>query len=98
MGVLSEAQRGVSLPPAGQTAILPSMSTTEEVLAVLPTLSNEERTRVARALEELVAKEAAPESVLPKLPRVAGLHEGMIWMADDFNDPLPDEFWLGEDA
>lgn len=29
--------------------------------------------------------------------RVAGLHEGQIWMSDDFNDPLPDEFWLGED-
>jgi len=27
--------------------------------------------------------------------RVAGLHEGQIWMSDDFNDPLPDEFWLG---
>jgi hypothetical protein len=29
--------------------------------------------------------------------RVAGLHEGQIWMSDDFNDPLPDEFWLGDD-
>ncbi len=30
-------------------------------------------------------------------PRVAGLHQGQIWMSDDFNEPLPDEFWLGED-
>jgi Protein of unknown function (DUF2281) len=29
--------------------------------------------------------------------RVAGLHEGQIWMSDDFNEPLPDEFWLGDD-
>jgi Protein of unknown function (DUF2281) len=29
--------------------------------------------------------------------RVAGLHDGQIWISDDFNDPLPDEFWLGED-
>lgn len=29
--------------------------------------------------------------------RVAGLHEGQIWISDDFNDPLPDEFWLGDD-
>lgn len=29
--------------------------------------------------------------------RVAGLHEGQIWMSDDFNDPLPDEFWLSEE-
>jgi hypothetical protein len=31
-------------------------------------------------------------------PRVLGLHAGMIWIADDFDDPLPDEFWLGADA
>ena len=29
--------------------------------------------------------------------RVAGLHEGQIWMSDDFNEPFPDEFWLGDD-
>ena len=28
--------------------------------------------------------------------RVAGLGEGTIWMSDDFIDPLPDDFWLGE--
>jgi prevent-host-death family protein len=27
--------------------------------------------------------------------RVAGLHVGAIWMSDDFDEPLPDEFWLG---
>ena len=30
-------------------------------------------------------------------PRIADLHKGQIWMSEDFNDPLPDEFWLGED-
>jgi hypothetical protein len=30
-------------------------------------------------------------------PRVADLHQGQIWMSDDFNEPLPDEFWIGED-
>ena len=33
-----------------------------------------------------------------KEPRIAGLHEGQIIMSDDFDEPLPDEFWLGEDA
>jgi prevent-host-death family protein len=28
-------------------------------------------------------------------PRVAGLHPGGIWTSDDFDEPLPDEFWLG---
>jgi len=31
------------------------------------------------------------------LPRIPGLHQGEIWISDDFNDPLPDAFWLGED-
>ena len=38
----------------------------------------------------------------PTLPpsRVLGLHEhlGQAWMSDDFNDELPEEFWLGEDV
>ena len=32
-----------------------------------------------------------------RFQRVAELHEGQIWMSDDFNQPLPDEFWLGDD-
>ena len=31
-----------------------------------------------------------------KSPRVLGLHQDMGWISDDFNAPLPDEFWLGE--
>lgn len=30
-------------------------------------------------------------------PRIAGLHTGEIWISDDFDDPLPDEFWLGQE-
>ncbi|SKB06027.1 hypothetical protein SAMN02745166_04403 [Prosthecobacter debontii] len=36
----------------------------------------------------------------PKPLRAAfpfGLHAGMITMSDDFNEPLPDSFWLGEE-
>lgn len=29
--------------------------------------------------------------------KIAGLSEGKIWMSDDFNDPLPDDFWLGNE-
>lgn len=28
--------------------------------------------------------------------RVPGLHNGQVWMSEDFNEPLPDKFWLGE--
>lgn len=30
-------------------------------------------------------------------PLILGLHPGAITISDDFNDPLPDEFWLGEE-
>ena len=33
-----------------------------------------------------------------KEPRIMDLHKGQVWMSDDFDEPLPDEFWLGEDA
>jgi hypothetical protein len=29
--------------------------------------------------------------------RVAGLHEGVARVSEDFDDPLPDAFWLGEE-
>jgi hypothetical protein len=35
--------------------------------------------------------------VFDRLPRTPGLHQGKVWMSDDFNDSLPDKFWLGED-
>lgn len=31
-------------------------------------------------------------------PRVLGLHAGSWTMADDFDAPLPDSFWLGTKA
>lgn len=31
-------------------------------------------------------------------PRIPGLHQGQVWMSEDFNEPLPDDFWLGEDG
>jgi antitoxin (DNA-binding transcriptional repressor) of toxin-antitoxin stability system len=26
--------------------------------------------------------------------RIPGLHAGMIWMSEDFDEPQPDEFWV----
>jgi antitoxin (DNA-binding transcriptional repressor) of toxin-antitoxin stability system len=31
----------------------------------------------------------------PRPARVAGLHTGAITTSEDFDAPLPDEFWLG---
>lgn len=27
--------------------------------------------------------------------RIPGLHSGAIWTSDDFDEPLPDQFWIG---
>jgi prevent-host-death family protein len=34
-------------------------------------------------------------SEAPGASRVAGLHNGAIWTSNDFDQPLPDEFWIG---
>jgi antitoxin (DNA-binding transcriptional repressor) of toxin-antitoxin stability system len=31
-------------------------------------------------------------------PIILGMHPGAMEMAPDFDDPLPDEFWLGDPA
>ncbi len=31
----------------------------------------------------------------PTAPRVAGLHIGSIWISDDFDEPLPEDLWMG---
>jgi len=33
----------------------------------------------------------------PSKPREFGFWAGKVWVAPDFDDPLPDSFWLGED-
>jgi hypothetical protein len=33
---------------------------------------------------------------ISSVPRAFGLHSGAVWMSDDFDEPLPDSFWLGE--
>jgi prevent-host-death family protein len=34
---------------------------------------------------------------VPKKKRVAGLNRGSIWTSEDFDAPLSDEFWLGQE-
>jgi prevent-host-death family protein len=33
----------------------------------------------------------------PKKKRIAGLNRGAFWTSEDFDQPLPDEFWLGQE-
>jgi hypothetical protein len=41
----------------------------------------------------LVLFEVLPPSAMK--PREPGLQPGSIWVSDDFDEPLPDEFWTG---
>ena len=52
--------------------------------------------RAAAGEEIIIAKAGRPKARLvplatPRLPRRPGGAEGKIWMADDFDDPLPDD-------
>ena len=44
-------------------------------------------------------KVSAEPPAEPGKPRIPGLHAhlGPTWTSDDFDEPLPDEFWLGEE-
>jgi prevent-host-death family protein len=47
-------------------------------------------TRSGSPVAKLVPVEAGPQ------PRVPDLHPGAFLLSDDFDAPLPDEFWAGE--
>ena len=57
---------------------------------------------VATGLDVVLTEDKSPVArVVPvphkvKKPRVPGLSQGKIWISPDFDDPLPDSFWLGE--
>jgi hypothetical protein len=41
-------------------------------------------------------EEAEIKMAQPPRQRIAGLGKGTIVIADDFDEPLPEAFWLGE--
>lgn len=58
---------------------------------------------VASGMDVVLTENKSPVArVVPlphkaKAPRVLGLHAGQVWVSPDFDDPLPDSFWLGEE-
>jgi len=66
----------------------------------LVTLANQESGVVLTQDNKPVAKvlpiashQEAPDGILGR--RTLGLHRGAWMVGDDFDEPLPDEFWLG---
>jgi len=52
--------------------------------------------------EVIISEGDKPVARLVPIPsavrkRVLGLNRGVAWMSEDFDDPLPDEFWPGGD-
>ncbi len=71
----------------------------DDLLQVIDRLSLEQKRVIRQHLDEELPLELLDETSEDDLsPRVAGLHAGLIWTSDDFDDPLPDEFWFGEDV
>lgn len=77
------------------------MTTTIDVNQVQPQLA--ELLKLAQSGGEViiadgstpVARLIAVTPTTQNNTRIAGLHQGAIEMSDDFDQPLPDEFWLG---
>jgi len=73
-----------------------NLETVEKQLAELLALAE-------RSGEIVITQNGKPlarlETVAPpsKKKRVAGLNRGTIWTSEDFDEPLPDEFWLGKE-
>jgi mRNA-degrading endonuclease RelE of RelBE toxin-antitoxin system len=82
-----------------QYQVAQSVEIPEHVLAALQMLSPEQRQQIFDFVEFLSQKQVAivEESIKqPKQQRVFGQYTGRITMSDDFDEPLPDAFWLGE--
>ncbi|TRU19842.1 MAG: DUF2281 domain-containing protein [Microcystis aeruginosa Ma_QC_B_20070730_S2] len=63
---------------------------TESIINKLQEIPLDKQKQILEYVEALT-EEKEPLSSHKK--RVFGLHQGKIWMSDDFNQPLPDNFW-----
>lgn len=63
------------------------------------TVDEMEPEEIADLLDYLIADKSILQPNESGHERVLGLHAhlGKAWMSDDFNEPLPDEFWLGDE-
>jgi prevent-host-death family protein len=79
-----------------------SMSTTVEIADARDRLASLVQ-EAAQGADVILTEAGVPVARLEPIsppnpgPHLAGLHAGEpYWMSDDFNDPLPEQFWLGE--
>jgi hypothetical protein len=71
--------------------------TLQDLLSAAKNLNLQEQIQLASQLMQWVeAKAQASPNNLELTPRKPGLNMGAFVLDDDFDEPLPDEFWLGE--
>ncbi len=70
--------------------------TTNIDIRELPARWGEALALVSAGGEVLLLDGSIPRArLVPVGSRIAGLHPGAIQMAEDFDAPLPDDFWAG---
>ena len=57
---------------------------------------DEVQNAIEQAMEDIGIKVHENKKTPKKKKRVLGLHPGSMQMSDDFDAPLPDEFWFGK--
>jgi Protein of unknown function (DUF2281) len=77
------------------------MTIKQIIQSKLDILPEQKQAEVLNFLNFLIASQTKidrqEESNVQPRQRVLDLNKGEIWMSDDFNAPLSDEFWLGEE-
>ena len=58
-------------------------------------LAPAEQERIAVGVLSVLGEKPGDRAPFPVEQRVAGLGKGTVRMAEDFDAPLPDAFWLG---
>ena len=67
-----------------------------EVASSLAQKAAQEGQDIAGYLQQIAMREAQAAPQESPASRTPGLHAGKYWIAEDFDAPLPDSFWLGE--
>jgi len=103
---MSDKQVTVSLPEAlvrkAEAAQVDMRAVFERALEheVSHVPDEEQIEKTATMLREYFPEERVQEiiAIMRRGERVLGMFEGLnSWVSDDFDDPLPDEFWLSGD-
>ena len=68
-------------------------TTVDKIIEQAQDLSQADQLLLIERLVQSLRKEATP-AIKERIPN---LHPGAFIMAEDFDAPLPDEFWLGND-